>query len=102
MKLNPVRFRFDDRSRYWTAGKDGSIDKTHAPDGSKADTREAIGFTSQNIIAAEKQSGAAATIIADESDADLLRITETRLIPVLVNGLKQLKTEFDAYRAAHP
>jgi len=93
-KLQPYKFKRNDRSRY----------KIDDLEGSKKDSKYSIGFKAQDIIEAEKECGAtdASLLIADNEDADNLKITETRLIPILVNAINELKAEFETYKLSHP
>ena len=71
-----------------------------------------MGFLAQEVIALEKQHGGVAKdllIADDEKEEEIVSITETKFIPVLVKALQelnakfdQLKAEHDAYVASHP
>lgn len=93
-KLKPVKFKRDDRSRY----EDG------VSDGTKKDAQFTHGFLSQDVIDAEKSSGATdeTLFIADNESPDNLKLKESALIPALVKAIQELKLEFDAYKASHP
>ncbi|CAB4123695.1 Intramolecular chaperone auto-processing domain containing protein [uncultured Caudovirales phage] len=80
-KLQPVAYRYKE-TRDATEG--------HGP------TR--YGFKAQDVLALE----GATPVIVDAEDADKLRFNDQALIAVLVNAVKELKAEFDAYKATHP
>jgi hypothetical protein len=96
--LRPVKFRWDDRTKYWeeVEERDGEEIKRkhikHKQDGSKADEKFTVGFLSQDVIAAEKKHGATDgnLLIADDSNPDLLRITESKMLPALVKAVQEL------------
>ena len=56
------------------------------------------GFKAQEVLALE----GATPVIVDAEDANKLRFNDQALLAVLVNAIKELKAEFDAYKAAHP
>jgi len=94
-KLNPKTYRWDKRSWYVT-GDESVLDVT--PDGSKKKNKKHIGFLAQDVLALEKEIG-----FANDRD-DMLVVNQTedetryglkyeRLVPVLVNAIKELKTQ---------
>ncbi len=89
-RLDPISYRFDDRSRY----DDGQ------PTGAKADAEKTIGFSAQAVLAIETELGINSTVV-NAGDSEHLRITETKLIPILVNAIKELKAEIDLLKASH-
>jgi len=93
-KLKPVTFRWDERTSY----------ENKTPDGSKKKLKTQLGFLAQDVIALEKEFGAVAKdlLVADDEQEDSLKITETKMIPVLVKAIQELKAEFDAYKLTHP
>lgn len=93
-KLRTVKFKRDNRNRY----------ESGVSDGSKKDEKYTFGFLAQNIIEAEKACGATdeTLLIADNEDANNLKVVETSVIPALVKAMQELKAEFDAYKASHP
>ena len=54
------------------------------------------GFKAQDVLALEGNT----PVIVDAEDPDKLRFNDQALIAVLVNAIKELKAEFDAYKAA--
>jgi hypothetical protein len=55
------------------------------------------GFKAQDVLALEGD----APVIVDAEDLNKLRFNDQSMIAVLVNAIKELKAEFDAYKAAH-
>ena len=55
------------------------------------------GFKAQDVLALEGET----PVIVDAEDTDKLRFNDQALLAVLVNAIKELKAEFDAYKAAH-
>lgn len=92
-KLQPVKFKRDNRNRY----------ENLVSDGSKKDQNYTYGFLAQNVIEAEKACGATdeSLLIANNEDQDNLKLIETSMIPALVNAINELKAEFEAYKASH-
>jgi hypothetical protein len=75
--LNPISYKFR---------KDRESEETNGP--------KRYGFRAQEILALEGDN----PVIVDNSDSDKLRMTDSHLIAVLVNALKELKNEFDEYK----
>ena len=97
--LRPVTYKWDKRSWY------GTEEETFGtPDGSKKQSKVHIGFLAQEVLEVEK-----ANAFADSADTMLTcNITEDgqrygmkyeRLVPVLVNALKELSAKNDALEA---
>ena len=86
--LRPVVFKWDDRSNY----------KNWISDGSKKKNKTQIGFLAQDVIALEKENGAidGDFLIADDNNLDALKLTETKLIPVLVKAIQELNAKVEA------
>jgi hypothetical protein len=79
-KLQPTAYRFKE-TRDATEG--------HGP--------LRYGFKAQDILALEGDT----PVIVDAVDPDKLYFNDQSMIAVLVNAIKELKTEFDAYKATH-
>jgi hypothetical protein len=92
--LRPVEYKWDKRSKY----------SNQNPDGTHKEAKTQLGFLAQDVIALEKQHGGIAKdlLIADDEKDEILSITETKIIPILVKAIQELKAEFDAYKATHP
>jgi hypothetical protein len=56
------------------------------------------GFKAQELLELEGDN----PVIINNDDPDNLKLTDQNLIAVLVNAIKELKAEFDAYKATHP
>ena len=82
--LKPVRFKFDDRSRY----EDGK------PDGSKKDSKELIGFLAQDVMKVENKFRTKDLIVSRENP-EHLAIKETSIIPILVKAIQELSEEIE-------
>ena len=93
-ELRPVTYKWDKRCNY-----ENSI-----PDGTHKEPKTQLGFLAQDVIELEKKYGGIAgdLLVADDESEESLKITETKMIPVLVKAIQELKAEFDAYKATHP
>ena len=98
--LRPVTYKWDKRTWYGTPENPYGT-----PDGSKKKSKVNIGFLAQEVLAVEKANG-----YADTNDNMLIcKLTEDemryglkyeRLVPVLVNAIKELSTKVTALEAA--
>ena len=98
-ELRPVTYRWDRRTWY-------SDDKSVTPDGSKKRERLHIGFLAQEAIEVEKKHGYAdkkdnmLIVNQDEDENDpSYGYKYARLVPVLVNAIKELSAENTALKA---
>ena len=99
-ELRPVTYRWDKRTWY-------SDDKSVTPDGSKKRDRIHIGFLAQEAIEVEKKHGYAdkkdnflvANQDEDENDPSY-GIKYERLVPILVNAVKELSAKVAVLEAA--
>lgn len=80
-KLKPTAYRYKE-SREATEG--------HGP--------VRYGFKAQDVLAEE----GANPVIVDNENPEKLRFNDQSMIAVLVNAIKELKAEFDAYKTTHP
>lgn len=80
-KLKPIKYQFKE-SR-------GS-DVAHGP--------IRYGLGAQDVLVEEGSD----PVIVDVENPEKLKITDSHLIPVLVNAIRELKAEFEAYKANHP
>ena len=100
-ELRPVTYRWDRRSWYTD-----DPDTKGTPDGSKKRDRLHIGFLAQEAIEVEKKHGYAGKkddmliVNQDEDDSDpSYGMKYERLVPILVNAIKELSTKNDALEA---
>ncbi len=101
-KLRPVTYRWDRRD--WYASRiEGAADEFYGtPDGSKKTQRIHIGFLAQEFIEVEKEHGYGDTkdnmLIVNQNEDEITPsygIKYERLVPVLVNAVKELSTKVD-------
>jgi len=103
-ELRPVTYRWDKRSWYNEYDDKGILTKENTPDGSKKKTKQNIGFLAQEVLKVEQDHG-----FADSKDSMLTvnlqaddyayGIKYERLIPVLVNAIKELEAKVAALEA---
>ena len=98
-ELRPVTYRWDRRTWY-------SDDKSVKPDGSKKRNRIHIGFLAQEAIEVEKKHGYASKkddmlIVNQDEDVEdpSYGYKYERLVPVLVNAIKELSAEIEQLKA---
>jgi len=80
-QLRPVNFVWDDRSSY----------ENGVSDGSKKKDKIQLGFLAQEVSDVEKSLCIDNDCIVDTSNTELFGMQETKLIPVLVNAIKELQ-----------
>ena len=97
--LRPVTYRWDRRTWYGT-----DAEPYGTPDGSKKRDRLHIGFLAQEALAVEKANGYGSS----NDDSLLVNLTDDgmsygmkyeRLVPILVNAIKELSTKVTALEA---
>ena len=93
-QLKPVTYRWDKRTWY--------DDKT--PDGSKKNARQHIGFLAQDVLAIEQADGFASKkddmlVVNLNEDDTAYGLKYERLVPVLVNAIKELSAKVKALEA---
>ena len=100
--MNPITYRWDRRT--WYGDDDPNTKGT--PDGSKKRDRIHIGFLAQEAIEVEKKFGYAGKkddmliVNQDEDENDpSYGYKYERLVPVLVNAIKELSSENNALKA---
>jgi len=98
--LRPVTYRWDRRTWYGT-----DEEPFGTPDGSKKRTKLHIGFLAQEALEVEKANGYGTS----NDDSLICNLTEDgmsygmkyeRLVPILVNAIKELSAEVEALKAA--
>jgi hypothetical protein len=77
--INPIVFSFKDRDT-----------------NEIRDPKKRYGFSAQEVLSLEGDD----PVIVGADDPDRLGMTQEYLIPILVNAVKELSSEFDAYKAA--
>ena len=91
--LRPVSYKWDMRSNY----SDGN------PDGSKKDSKTNIGLIAQEVLTVEKANGYGDTadnmILTNINVDGNYGMQYSRLIPILINAIKELSTKVTALEA---
>jgi len=100
-KLKPVTYRWDKRSWYTEYNDDGSVKSTATPDGTKKKARQHIGFLAQDVLAVEQADGFASKkddmlVVNLNEDDTAYGLKYERLVPVLVNAIKELSARIVA------
>jgi hypothetical protein len=80
-KLNPVQYQYK-------ASREDT--EAHGP--------VRYGFLAQEVLALEGSY----PVIIDTEDPDKLRYKDSCMVAILAQAIKELKAEFDAYKASHP
>ena len=102
--LRPVTYKWDKRSWYLGEGETDITAVTR--DGSKKKTKVNIGFVAQEVLAVEQANGfssdADSMLTVDLTpDGNRYGLKYERLVPVLVNAIKELSTKNDELVAAN-
>ena len=103
-ELRPVTYRWDKRSWYGTGVEGASDEFLGTPDGSKKASKINIGFLAQEVLAVEKANGYGDTndnmLVCNLTDDETrYGLKYERLVPVLVNAIKELSVKNDALEA---
>ena len=90
-ELRPITYKWDKRDKY----------ENNTPNGTHKETKTQLGFLAQDVIALEKKYGGVAgdLLVADDETEESLKITETKMIPVLVKAIQELKSQLDSVKA---
>ena len=104
-QLRPVTYRWDKRTWYneydqWS----GELLSSKSPDGSKKKPKKHIGFLAQEVLAVEQGDGFAQSkhdmlVVNLNNDDSAYGLKYERLVPVLVNAIKELSDKNDALEA---
>jgi hypothetical protein len=102
-KLKPVTYRWDKRIWYNEYNEDGSLKTEVTPDGTKKRARQHIGFLAQDVLAVEQADGFASKkddmlVVNLNEDDTAYGLKYERLVPVLVNAIKELSTEVNTLK----
>jgi hypothetical protein len=102
-QLKPVTYRWDKRTWYKEYNEDGTIKTQETPDGSKKKPRQHIGFLAQDVLAIEQADGFASKkndmlVVNINEDETRYGLKYERLVPVLVNAIKELSTEVNTLK----
>jgi len=102
-QLKPVTYRWDKRAWYNEYNEDGSFKAAGTPDGSKKRERQHIGFLAQDVLAIEQADGFASKkddmlVVNLNEDDTAYGLKYERLVPVLVNAIKELSTEVNTLK----
>ena len=89
--ITPINYVWDARSSYWESEPDGS---------KKQSDNLRTGFSSQNIKAALDAVGYEGNSVVDSKDPESLKLTETNIIPFLVNAVKELSAKVKVLETA--
>jgi len=102
-QLKPITYRWDKRVWYNDINDDGTwTQKT--PDGTRKRARQHIGFLAQDVLAIEQADGYASKkddmlIVNLNEDDTAYGLKYERLVPVLVNAVKELSAKVTALEA---
>ena len=92
-KLNPVTYRWDNRSNY----------ENGVPDGSKKGTQLNVGLIAQDELEVEKEHGYGDTpdnmLVSHVNGDGNYGMQYSKLVPILVNAVKELSAENTALKA---
>jgi len=103
-QLKPVTYRWDKRTWYDEYNEDGSLKTAGTPDGTKKRARQHIGFLAQDVLAVEQADGFASKkddmlVVNLNEDDTAYGLKYERLVPVLVNAIKELSAKVEALEA---
>ena len=103
-QLKPITYRWDKRTWYSEYNEDGTVKTEGTPDGSKKRARQHIGFLAQDVLAIEQADGFASKkddmlIVNLNEDDTAYGLKYERLVPVLVNAIKELSAKVTALEA---
>jgi len=99
-QLNPVTYRWDKRTWYGTGVEGASDEFLGTPDGSKKASKVNIGFLAQDVLTIEGNPNKDNMLIVNLNENETrYGLKYERLVPVLVNAIKELSTKNDALEA---
>ena len=97
-QLRPVTYSWDKRSWYGSGVEGASDEFSGTPDGSKKKTKKHIGFLAQEVLAIEGNPTSKDDMLVVNLNCDdsAYGLKYERLVPVLVNAIKELSARLDA------
>jgi len=103
-QMRPVTYRWDKRCWYVDAGATPADILAVVPDGTHKKTKQNIGFLSQEVEVLEKEIGFATSkdnqLICNMNEDDTaMGLKYERLVPILVNAIKELSAQNEALSA---
>ena len=99
-QLNPVTYRWDKRTWYGTGVEGASDEFLGTPDGSKKASKVNIGFLAQDVLTIEGNPNKDNMLIVNLNENETrYGLKYERLVPVLVNAIKELSAKNDALEA---
>ena len=103
-QLKPITYRWDKRTWYHEYNEDGTVKTEGTPDSSKKRARQHIGFLAQDVLAIEQADGFASKkddmlVVNLNEDDTAYGLKYERLVPVLVNAIKELSAKVKALEA---
>ena len=100
-QLKPVTYRWDKRTWYNEYNEDGSLKTAGTPDGSKKRNKKHIGFLAQDVLAIEGNPSDKddMLVVNLNNDDTAYGLKYERLVPVLVNAIKELSADNTALKA---
>ena len=102
--LRPVTYRWDKRSWYGSGVEGESDEFLGTPDGSKKRTKLHVGFLAQEALEIEKANGYGFSkddmlVVNLNEDETAYGMKYERLVPVLVNAIKELSAEVEQLKS---
>ena len=103
-QLNPVTYRWDRRVSYNELNEDGTLKTDVTPDGTHKEQQQNLGFLAQDVLEIEKGDGFGSKkedmlVVALNEDDSAYSLRYERLVPVLVNAVKELSAKVEALEA---
>ena len=96
-QLNPVTYRWDKRTWYGTGVEGASDEFLGTPDGSKKTSKLNIGFLAQDVLTIEGNPNKDNMLIVNLNENETAYgLKYERLVPVLVNAIKELSAKVKA------
>ena len=97
--ITPINYFWDKRTYYWDTSDMDNIIK-HEGDGSKKRSDLRLGFSAQKVKAVLDAVGYTGHSVVDSRDEENLKITNSNIIPFLVNAVKELSAKVKVLEAA--